>query len=160
MVNTDKIVSPLEENDSDGYISISQLNPRLPSWNAEHRSAWPSSMAVKSGTSTQILEEATDKHQEISIVPLLYTQDSAAHVSQQWRPRDTYRKRPRSISSPLVDLIAAQKLIDVAFHEIISGRNMPELPKVRQTKAVARPKLSDISPALFSPGYLQVCQSY
>ncbi|MCJ1431898.1 hypothetical protein MMC27_001254 [Xylographa pallens] len=154
-VNADKFVSSLEEIDSDGYISISHFNPRLRSWDAEHQHDWPSSMAVTSGTATQMLEEAADEHQEISIVPILSTQASTAHIVQQWRPPDICRKRPRSISSPLFDLLAAQKMIDVAFHEIISGRNVPDLPKVRQAKAVARPKLSEISPAFFSPGYLQ-----
>ncbi|MCJ1283847.1 hypothetical protein MMC26_003178 [Xylographa opegraphella] len=150
LANTDRIVSALGENDSDRYISLSQPNPRLPLWDAEHQCDWLPFMTVTSVTDAQMLDEVVD---EESIV--LSTQASAPQVPQQQQRLEIYRKRPRSICSPLFDVLAAQKLIDTAFQEIICGRKIPDLPTADRAKVVARPKLAEISPALFSPGYLQ-----
>ncbi|MCJ1383057.1 hypothetical protein MMC17_006170 [Xylographa soralifera] len=153
--NTDEIMSFFEEKDIDGHVSLSQPSRRLPSWDTEPHHTWPSSMTVASGTDEQILDGVADEDQEMSIVSRLSAQPSPIEILQQRQPLHMRQKRPRSISSPLFDPSAAQKMIDVAFHEIISGRNISDLSKVSQAKVVARPKLAEISPALFSPGYLQ-----
>ncbi|MCJ1392227.1 hypothetical protein MMC18_005094 [Xylographa bjoerkii] len=155
IVNAEEFVSLLDDNDSHGYVSLFPPSLRLPFSDMEPHHVWPTSVPVISGTDKQMLDEVTEEPQEKSIVSLLSTQASTARVLQQRQPLDLRRKRPRSISSPLFDLSAAQKMIGIAFHEIVSGRNISDPPTCAQATVVARPKLAEISPALFSPGYLQ-----
>ncbi|MCJ1401719.1 hypothetical protein MMC11_004936 [Xylographa trunciseda] len=153
--------SLLDGTDSYGYLSLSQPSQILPFFDMELDHVWSSSMPVINGTNKQAIDEAVERHQEIPIMPLPSSQASSAQLSQRPQPPHMHKKRSRSFSSPLFDLSAARGLIDVAFHAILSGRNVTDISTISQRKAVARPKLAEISPALFSPGYLQAmsCQS-
>ena len=151
-------MSLLNDNDTYRHHSLSQSSVRLPAlfWDMKCCHIRSPSESITSCNSEWTLNEVVEDHKESTVLSGLSAQAFAPQSLQQPQSPHTCQKRSRSFSNPLFNSIFAQELINVAFHEIVSGKNTPKISTEIQAKNEVGPRLVDISPAIFSPGYREV----
>ena len=121
-----------------------------------------SSSSHASSQSTSIEMEMLEEEHELdreNNFKDLQVYSTSAILTQSNHHHLSTRKRSGSgedSNSPILDLEASAKLIDAALRTMICDNRTTLLPGVELKEKSSEPKLAEVLPALFSPGYLQV----
>lgn len=158
-VNDDELLLQSDNDDNRTFISPSQPIPRIVSlWDPETARAWSSSQPPVVTNFDEILDDEESDH--ALTTPNLPSTHSPFREPKKTQPQlDVKVNRKRAKSDPtsnLPDFSTSLKLFDASLRYMICDKTVRTSPGVRLQDRSTGPKLAEICPALFSPGYLQV----
>ena len=153
----------LFSSDDTSYLSMLSSSPSLRSLPFFESSQGSDSSYMSSQPTVRISEGMLEEEYEYETAThgkTLQTHNvpvTSAHL--HYRHLKSPRKRSGSgelLKSSFLGLSASAKLLDAAFRAIICDNRTVLLPGVKLEEKTSEPKLAEILPAVFSPGYLQV----
>ncbi|MCJ1244334.1 hypothetical protein MMC30_001532 [Trapelia coarctata] len=141
------------------FVSMSQPTSQTPSlWKPETGCAWPSSQPSTASNLDEMLDD--EGHVRFLSAPYFSSSDSQViELGQAPAQVDLKASRKRTNSDAtfkLPDFSASLKLFDASLRYMICNKTFRISPGVKLQDRSTGPKLGEICPALFSPGYLQV----
>jgi len=141
------------------FVSLSQPTPQAPAlWSPETGRAWPSSQPPTASNVDEILDDGGPVRYPST--PYLHWLDSQAMEPQPAQTRVEVKvNRKRTKSDPifqLPDFSTSLGLFDASIRYMICDRTFRISAGIKLQDRSAGPKLAEICPVLFSPGYLQV----